>query len=547
MKLLCHRLCLLAGTLGLVLLLATGAVSASASRARAAVLLQTHWHIDCARPGTACTEVQDPEEVFGEGYYVGHDEPSVLFYSSLPGSGNHMTYLLRLPSDPAGLTAGGNKAFNFQLHITFWFGMALCDTQSYPLQVSTCTPDSDRNIVDPAVSPRHPGTAYMELQFYPPGFVPWPQGSSCDARRWCAALTIDSLSEDPVHGTVLNPTCAAQTGLEYVNFAFITRDGRSQAPANPVQATLATFTPDPQRDLFMNSGDLVLVKLGDTPHGLRVDLFDLTTGQHGAMTASAANGFGQVKFAPAPSTECTNIPYDFHPMYSTSSEATRVIWAAHSYNIAFADEIGHFDYCNGPIDEEGVCRGTEGTGGDIEPADRDDTACFPASASLRIQVAGCYGTNVGFDGTSYKPVWPDGNTRLHPTPILFSSPRTGLGDRQNYSRVAFEADTPRIEAADFNGQCNRDTGAGCAIVPNTDEGVPADFYPFFSLASHGPTCLWLIGNDVPGLTTNDFGKTAEFGSLLKLTYLVFGGGGATLQRYNDFRQVLPGNPCPLFF
>ena len=32
-------------------------------------------------------------------------------------------------------------------------------------------------------------------------------------------------------------------------------------------------------------------------------------------------------------------------MYSTSSPKTRVLWAAHSYNIAFSDEIGHFDFC----------------------------------------------------------------------------------------------------------------------------------------------------------------------------------------------------------
>ena len=48
--------------------------------------------------------------------------------------------------------------------------MALCDTQSYPEQVKTCTPDSDSNIV-PAANPKQPGTAFMELQFYPPGWV----------------------------------------------------------------------------------------------------------------------------------------------------------------------------------------------------------------------------------------------------------------------------------------------------------------------------------------------------------------------------------------
>ena len=63
------------------------------------------------------------------------------------------------------------KSYHFELNGAIWFGMALCDTQSYPEQVSTCTPDSDSNIVDPAVSPNHPGTAFMELQFYPPGWV----------------------------------------------------------------------------------------------------------------------------------------------------------------------------------------------------------------------------------------------------------------------------------------------------------------------------------------------------------------------------------------
>jgi hypothetical protein len=41
-------------------------------------------------------------------------------------------------------------------------------------------------------------------------------------------------------------------------------------------------------------------------------------------------------------------------MYSTSSEHTRVPWAAHSYNVAFSDEIGHFEYCSA-VDANGNC------------------------------------------------------------------------------------------------------------------------------------------------------------------------------------------------
>jgi hypothetical protein len=33
--------------------------------------------------------------------YVGHDEPSVLFKSHVPGSGNDVTYTITLPKDPA--------------------------------------------------------------------------------------------------------------------------------------------------------------------------------------------------------------------------------------------------------------------------------------------------------------------------------------------------------------------------------------------------------------------------------------------------------------
>ena len=45
-----------------------------------------------------------------------------------------------------------------------------------------------------------------------------------------------------------------------------------------------------------------------------------------------------------------------------------------------------------------------------------------------------------------------------------------------------------------------------------------------------------------GATTN-FGRNAQYGSLLSLTYLIFGGGGATRQLINNFRQIIP-NPCP---
>jgi hypothetical protein len=525
-----------------------------------------HATINCEY-SALCAEVANPSDVFGS-EYVGHDEPSAVFYSNVPGSGNHMTYSMRLPRDPSPANPNTpGKSYQFQLNGAIWFGMALCATQSYPLQVSTCTPNSDSNILDPSVSPKHSGTAFVELQLYPPGWVPWPTwqvavgASACDSTRWCAAMNIFSLAENPVTGKLLNSTCQAITGTEYVNFAFLTKDGRTTSPANPVQSTTATFTPDLNRDLLMNSGDNLSVSLGDTAHGLRATINDRTTGATGSMTASAANGFGQVQYDPT-GTSCVNMPYDFHPMYSTSSEQTRVIWAAHTYNISYTDEIGHFENCTGPnpipatpfgVDASGnpiscPAGNTEGFGSHTSPTDADDNFCFPASEALRIHINGCTDTNTGFDSLGYQPVWPDGNTALHPQTVLFSSPRTGPGDSVNYSRVAFEANLPRIEAADFGGPCNRTTGVGCSLIPTTDKGTPAAFYPFFSAFQNGVQneqgnggCRWGFGNVMPG--GNNFGRNAQYGSLLSLSYLIAGGGGASHNLINDFRQIFP-NPCP---
>jgi len=522
-----------------------GATAASAQPAAPAGEYSSAKSQACITGRVLCTEVQDYYHAFGH-TYVGHDEPSVLYYSNVPGAGNRDSWKVILPKDPPRQVVPG-RSWSFQLTPAFWFGMAMCDTQSYPEVVSTCTPDSDSNITPLA---QHAGTAFMELQFYPPGWVKQFNSQSCDARDWCAALTIDSLSENPINGTTLNTTCQNQIlgGTEYVNFAFLTHSGTPIGPPNPLQFDPATSgNPTPPDVLFMRPADSLSVSMHDTAQGLQTVIVDHTTGQIGLMTASAANGFGQIQYAPT-GTSCTEIPYDFHPMYSTSSPATRVPWAAHSYNIAFDEEIGHFDYCSNVNTSTGTCAGLEGAPGDQEPTDGDDNACFPAADSLLVQVNGCNGTNApGFDGTSYLKDWPDGNTYLHPTPELFSSPLTGSFYNVNYSTAAFESDTPRIEAPDLGGTCNRTTGAGCTIVPPTDDGQPATFYPFFSITSFFPiggTCRWFIGDVIPGVSANDFGGVSQYGTLLPLQYLIFGGGGATHMVINDFQNNLGRNPCP---
>jgi hypothetical protein len=518
--------------------------------AKAATASQ-HVHIDCEY-SRLCPDVADTNAY---DHYVGHDEPSLLFYSNTPGAGNQMRYNLTLPTDPPP-SHPLSRSYNFETASTFWFGMALCDTQSYPEQVSTCTPDSDSNITSSLA--QHPGTAFLELQFYAPGWVPWPTwqvatgAATCDPVRWCAAMNIFSFLRDPVNGVDQNTTCQAMVGLETFEFAFVTTNGVSHAPANAVGATAATYTPNRVRDLFMASGDQLQVAIHDTPDGVQAHIDDLSSGQSGSMTASPTNGFTQTQFDPS-GTTCNQIPYAFHPMYATSSEQTRVPWAAHSYNVGFSAEIGHFEFCNGAavpatpfgLDSSGnpvACPAgnTEGTLSDREPTESgnlDDDFCFPASEALRYHVQGCSETNVGFDGASYQPIWPDGNTQLHPTSEQFTSPTFGSDYNQTYDRTAFEADLPRIEFF----TCNRKTGVGCSLTPTTDDNQPIAFYPFFSTTSVGGTCNWQFGNSIPG-DTNEFGQVNQYGSLLPLEYLAFGGGGATNIRFNDFRQVI-SNPC----
>ena len=254
---------------------------------------------------------------YTNGKHIGHDEPSLLFYSATPGAGNSSIYNLTLPKDPPKLPKqnGAGGTFNFQLHPAFWFGMAMCDTQSFPeFTHAPCVPDTDANIFDnsdPNAADfigKHPGTAFMEMQFYPPGWA-----TSCDGKHWCAALNIDSYNFDANNKVDNNSACVNSIGEETVNFAFITKSGTSDTAANPLNPVL--IEPNLRTDLLMNPGDSITLDMHDTADGFEVVVYDNTTHQKGSMKASIANGFAQVNFAPNDAS-CTSTPYAFHPMYS---------------------------------------------------------------------------------------------------------------------------------------------------------------------------------------------------------------------------------------
>jgi hypothetical protein len=535
--------------------------------------------VNCSEPALDWDEYSSYDKAVQRGArlqpYIGHDEPSIQFFSSRHGSGNDNTYRLVLPRDPPTLPqqdgSGGN--FNFQQRATFWFGMQLCDDEGAPNPDGAalsghatipCRPDSDANIFaspDPT-STRYfglgPGQGFMEMQFYPPGWAPWPAGFGCDGTHWCAALNIDTFQDNENTGDFNNTDCLNTVGPEPVNFDFLTKDGVATAPGNPQHPE--HFVPDLARDFLMNPGDHLRLHMSDTAEGFRVTVDDLTRHTRGSMTASAANGFGSVIFDPS-ATKCQVRLHDYHPMYDTANPAERNFNAAHTGNISFADEIGHFEYCaavnNDPLSTCSKPLGDDTNNPDNSGQDPlgDDVFCLPASASARIKIGGCTNTDGDFDSVSYKFSWPGSisnpgaDFRLNARPIRFTSPTT---DGRNFESSAFESDISRDESVDtefrIETPCQRHIqnpadphpGVGCVNPP-----PGSDFHPFYSTIRRSGTCWWQEGGPYIAGTVNRFGGSAqaEYGPLRAISYPAAPFGTVT-KRFNDFRSNSTANPCP---
>ena len=357
----------------------------------------------------------DPYHSIGaNGNYTGHDEPTVQFTRTgreraagpdLPG---HAAEERVAEAEPGrhrrhvGLPAAGHvlvQHHDVRHRVVAELHQEVHAEQRRKRALPQHQPESPHYIG------KSPGNAFMELQFYAPGWVPQFAGFGCSATKWCANLTIDSLSDQDNTGVPQNADCLNNhflVGEEPVNWAYITKSGKSQAPANPLalsdDPTLKGLNPDLSKDLLMNPGDTLRVHMHDTQAGYRIDITDLTTGQHGSMTASKANGFGQVLFQPKAKT-CHVRPYAFHPMYG-SAVPRGSTWGAHTTNVGASDEIGHFEYCNA-IDP------TPAPARIPAPATRRSTpttrpAWTGRSFGALIPIMGCLLDDGDFDGPSYQ-------------------------------------------------------------------------------------------------------------------------------------------------
>ena len=538
-------------------MLAVAAVATLALMAPAIVHAQTvnathQGGLDCngesliqqsARRTAECTDIRgfDNEwnqntwngRFYDNGTYIGHDEPSITFLSHQPGSGNDVTFTETIPRDPSKLPTDANPGHDishwFELSPAPWLGMAMCDSNSYPTNVP-CAPESDANAstcVGTQTTNCFPGggSAFMELQLYPPGFPPVNSGVGCDDSHWCAALTIDSL-ECTVGFAVCNPQCE-----EPVNWAFISTDGVPAGPPSPQDQDAATYIPD-RHTMLLNPGDTISIHMFDASvpgqrggHAFEVVIYDFNTHQVGWMQASAANGFMNTS-----STDCSGTPYNFQPEYNTAAKQNIVPWAALATNITNEFETGHWESCQsitGPAVNTFLppsigdtyynnCIGpyedvADGDGpGTSEPS---DSPCYPAGDThgpldtAPDLVTGCLdffvqNGDLDFDGTPYYPEWPVGQNATDKLPGSFVDQLPTTGGRQ-YPAFFFQTDIALSEST-----CTGATATGCTVPP---EG-PGDFYPYWTRVSSFGGCAFEFGNVSAGRGVNDFGGDAEYGT-----------------------------------
>ena len=80
---------------------------------RSAPSKERHVSIRCEY-SRLCPDLADSKQVYGPDTYVGHDEPSLLFYSNKPGAGNRARYQITLPKEPpASHPRQPGKSYNF--------------------------------------------------------------------------------------------------------------------------------------------------------------------------------------------------------------------------------------------------------------------------------------------------------------------------------------------------------------------------------------------------------------------------------------------------
>jgi hypothetical protein len=465
-------------------------------------------------------------------HYIGHDEPDTTFLSNAPGSGNNVNFTETLGRDPHAAATDAKPGHDIshwvELSPAPWLSMAMCDPNSFP--GTPCTPESDSNAptcfgVNCGATTQGGGSAFMEMQLYPPGQPPFVNSTSCDDTHWCAALTIDSFTGTPTANP--NPNCE-----EPANFAFIQRNGVPTGPPGPETSDISTFVNNGET-LLMNPGDTIKIHMSDAPAPGGTDAFevvinDLTTHQTGFMQASAANGF----MTTDGNANCASTPFNFQPEYNTAAKGNIIPWAALQTNISTEFETGHweactslsdpianevpgdtggaYNQCNGPYENAGPPDSTTGELGDAVCYYKGDTHPGfngPGTSTEPDLYTSCQDNefqngDLDFDGSPYWTEWPTSlKPNIYPGSFLDQFPTT---NGRQYSQFLFQTDIALSEST-----CTATTLSGCTVPPQG----PGGFYPYWTqLQAHSGSCALEFGNVSHGFGLNTYGKDAQYGT-----------------------------------
>lgn len=243
---------------------------------------------------------------YGKGCY-GHDEPAIDPISNVPGTGQDITWTIKLPT-----SSRARSLLDFGP--TFWVGATLSD------------PSSLANSV------------FSELQFYPDSTLA-PQ-SGTDINTACTPLGFN-VNPDPGTWSV----CDFSWGL-YGN----TSTGFTEVPA---YVSVLDQTSDPSQPLYLHSGDRIRVHIfdsGDAGNDAEQVITDLTTGQSGTMimNSNATTGAGSGA-NPGVGDGPLTLPY------STNTTNNAMPWGVvDGTPFAFSWEIGHSNIYTHPTQAECV-------------------------------------------------------------------------------------------------------------------------------------------------------------------------------------------------
>ena len=355
------------------------------------------------------------------------------------------------------------------------------------MQFYSNTPGSGNNVqwkirlppTDP--TPDQAGTKVANRQLYP---TYWFSMALCDPESTpFGACTPNSDANTSQSGSAIlelqfYPPGSSCPGDDSKWCASLTIDELTTNCGEPTTAAPITTdgTPGGPR-LLMSPSDSIRIRIKDTANGLENDVEDLTSGTTGSMVASGANGFTQTtesSHAVDASATCPTNPFSYHPEYLTASTSHNGSWI--NANINFSFEIGHGELCG-----DTACS--------TKPdSDSDDTGC-----GTILGIGLCAGGDLDHDGTSYVADWPDG-TANHPGSLIIGNVLDdGMGPL-SFSGGSYQAAYGKV-----------------FFQP---AGVKGAFYPFFSQAGTGRSCVFNFGNDIPGTTTNDFGKAAQYGTTI---------------------------------